>query len=57
VQLAVDDFGTGYSNLSYRRKFPVDALNIDQSFLRQITAAPDKTGFVKDVGSAPASRY
>jgi diguanylate cyclase (GGDEF)-like protein/PAS domain S-box-containing protein len=49
IRVAVDDFGTGYSSLSYLQKFPIDAVKIDQSFIRQISTAGDNTTIVKAV--------
>jgi diguanylate cyclase (GGDEF)-like protein/PAS domain S-box-containing protein len=55
VQVALDDFGTGYSSLSYLRKFPIDALKIDQSFVGEITSARDDASIVTAVISMARS--
>jgi diguanylate cyclase (GGDEF)-like protein len=46
VRVSLDDFGTGYSSLNYLRRFPVDALKIDQSFVRQIGAVGEDRALV-----------
>jgi diguanylate cyclase (GGDEF)-like protein len=46
VSVSIDDFGTGYSSLAHLKRFPIDNLKIDISFIREITADPDSASIV-----------
>ncbi|MBL8429002.1 MAG: EAL domain-containing protein [Dechloromonas sp.] len=49
VRLAIDDFGTGYSSLSYLRRFPLDRLKIDRSFLADVDTDPEAASLVTSI--------
>ncbi|GAB4485864.1 MAG: hypothetical protein OHK006_12700 [Thermodesulfovibrionales bacterium] len=49
VHIHIDDFGTGYSSLSYINRFPVTALKIDRSFIKEINANPENVEIVKAI--------
>ncbi|TMP30842.1 GGDEF domain-containing protein [Pseudoalteromonas rubra] len=55
AQLSIDDFGTGYSSLSYLRRFPINTIKIDKSFIHEFAHAPDSQNLVRAILSMAAS--
>ncbi len=56
VHVSMDDFGTGYSSLSCLQKFPFDKIKIDQSFIRDIDAHPERRAIVRAITSLASAR-
>jgi EAL domain-containing protein (putative c-di-GMP-specific phosphodiesterase class I) len=51
IRLAVDDFGTGYSSLGYLRRFPIDRLKIDRTFIDEVPASQHDSTITKAIVS------
>ncbi|MET3415097.1 diguanylate cyclase (GGDEF)-like protein [Methylobacterium sp. 1030] len=55
IRIAMDDFGTGYSSLSYLRRFPIDKIKIDRSFMSEAETSPDARAIIRAVAGLGVS--
>jgi EAL domain-containing protein (putative c-di-GMP-specific phosphodiesterase class I)/GGDEF domain-containing protein len=49
IKISIDDFGTGYSSLNYLRRFPIDAIKIDRSFITEVNTNPDDASIATSI--------
>ena len=55
IRIAMDDFGTGYSSLSYLRRFPINKIKIDRSFMSEAETSPDARAIIRAVAGLGVS--
>jgi EAL domain-containing protein (putative c-di-GMP-specific phosphodiesterase class I) len=49
VEIALDDFGTGFGSLTHLKRFPIDRLKVDRSFVRDMEISPDNMAIVRTI--------